>query len=155
MIRNYLKIAFRHIIKSKVYALINIAGLSIGIACALIIMVYVAGELNYDGFHKDAGRIYRVVRIMPDIHGPSTRNPMAPAMNEDFPEVEQAVRTWKLTESAILEAGNRKFHQSGILFASPGFFRFFTYRFIEGKAANPENYSGMNSISARGKADCI
>ncbi len=64
MLSNYFKIAIRNILKQKFYSLINILGLSVGIAACLLIVLYVKFELGYDRFHADAERIYRV-----DLHG--------------------------------------------------------------------------------------
>jgi len=60
MLKNYLKIAWRNLVKNKVHSLINIAGLSIGMAACLLILQYVGFELSYDRFNKNAGDIYRV-----------------------------------------------------------------------------------------------
>jgi len=60
MIRNYIKTALRIMLRQKAYSSINIAGLSIGIAASLLIILYVADELSFDRFHKDGNRIYRV-----------------------------------------------------------------------------------------------
>ena len=60
MLKNYLKIAVRNIKRNKIYSFINIAGLAIGIACCLLILLYIQDELSYDRFHKNADRIYRI-----------------------------------------------------------------------------------------------
>ncbi len=62
MIKNYLKIALRTILKHRVFSAINLFGLAVGIACFIVIMLYVKDELSYDGFHTDADRVYRVVK---------------------------------------------------------------------------------------------
>ena len=98
MLKNYLKTALRIIKKQRVYSLISIAGLALGMACCFIIFIYLIDEMNYDSFHNDSDSLFRLVRKMPDIHGPSTRNPMALALKENFPEIELAVRTWLLNE---------------------------------------------------------
>src|SRR6476659_7969158 len=61
MLRNYFKTAFRNLARNKIYAFINIAGLSIGLACAMLIMLYVKDEVSFDKFHKDVNHIYRIV----------------------------------------------------------------------------------------------
>ena len=61
MFRNYLKTALRNLLRNKTYAFINVAGLSIGLACAMLIILYVKDEVSYDRFHKDVSNIYRVV----------------------------------------------------------------------------------------------
>ena len=62
MFKNYLKIAWRNLIKNKLYSIINITGLSVGVACSMLIFLYVSNELSYDEFHKDAEQIYRTTR---------------------------------------------------------------------------------------------
>ena len=90
MIRNYLLISFRNLVKRKVYSLINILGLAVGLAAVILIFLFVNNELSYDSFHKDADRIYRIAWMSGQ---PQTRtpHPMAEAMVNDFPEVESAV----------------------------------------------------------------
>lgn len=61
MIRNYIKIAWRNLLRNKVYALINILGLSLGLACAMLILLYVKDEVSFDRFHENGDNIYRVV----------------------------------------------------------------------------------------------
>lgn len=62
MLKNYLKIAFRNLLKHKAYSFINIAGLALGMACGIMILQWVRFELSYDAFHPNAERIYRVVQ---------------------------------------------------------------------------------------------
>ena len=61
MFKNYFKIALRNLLRNKIYAFINIAGLSIGFACAMLIILYVKDEVSYDRFHTNVNNIYRVV----------------------------------------------------------------------------------------------
>ncbi len=137
MIKNYLKTAIRIIKKYKVYSLICISGLAIGMACCFVIIRYLSDELSYDTFHKDPQSIYRVVRMMPDIHGPSTRNPLAPALKENFSEVELAVRTLLIQDPYTFRVKEKSFRQEGILFADPDFFRVFTFNFVSGSSNAP------------------
>ena len=90
MLRNYLKIALRNILKRRVYSLINIAGLSVGIAASIIIFLYLEDELSYDRFHEKSENLYRVAWFSDD---PQTRtpHPLAQALVKDFAEVESAV----------------------------------------------------------------
>lgn len=142
MIKNYLKIALRNILKNKGYAFINISGLAIGMGVCLLIAVWVMDELSYDRHHPNSDRIYRIVSHS-EIGG-VTRNysmsppALAPAMASDLPEVEGFVR--------IFNAGNdrgsfkvayqdRHFEDSGIYFADPGYFKLFNHEFIRG---NPQ-----------------
>jgi putative ABC transport system permease protein len=132
-----LQTALRILRKQKVYSFVSISGLALGMACCFVILVYLYYETSYDAFHHDADSIYRLVRRMPDIHGPSTRNPMAPALKENFPDIELAVRTWPLSDPHAFMVNEKKFNQEGILFADPDFFRLFTYDVLYGNANNP------------------
>ena len=132
MFRSYLQTALRNMLKHWSYSLLSILGLAIGLACCFIIILYLAEEASYDDFHRDSASVYRVVRQMPDVHGPATRNPLAPALKQNFPEIELAVRTWLLREPYTFWLGEKDFRQEGILFADREFFRLFTYEFITG-----------------------
>jgi putative ABC transport system permease protein len=144
MIRSYFQTALRIIKRHVLYSSISIAGLALGMACCFVILVFLSAELSYDDFHREADSIFRVVRKMPDIHGPSTRNPMAPAMKEEFPEIELAVRTWPLPDPYTFRVGEKAFRQKGILFADPGFFRLFTHEVLFGDPIHPlENPSSI------------
>ena len=134
MFKNYIKITFRNILQHKLYSFINISSLAVGFVCCFVILLYLANELNYDTFHKDSGSIYRLVRKMPDIHGPSTRNPMAPALKENFPEIEYGVRTWPLSDQFTFRIQDQNFRQEKILFADPDFVKTFTFNFIAGNS---------------------
>ena len=96
MIKNYLKVAFRNIRRYKGYSFINIAGLAIGLACCLLITVWVLDELSYDGFHENAANLYRVEE---DQHYSGrtfyvyvTPYPLGPALKAEIPEIMDATR---------------------------------------------------------------
>ena len=96
MFKNYLKIAFRNVKKHKAYAFINIAGLAIGMACCILIVSFIATELSYDRFHKNADRIYRL-GLDANLGGnqilmPISTAPAAPALIQDYPEILDAFR---------------------------------------------------------------
>jgi putative ABC transport system permease protein len=99
MLRNYLTIAVRNLLRHKGYSAINIAGLSIGIACCILILLFIRHELSFDRFHKKADQTYRVVQetrmsgAKPSFTG-GTDGALAPALLREFPEVQQAVRMW-------------------------------------------------------------
>ncbi|GAH84454.1 unnamed protein product, partial [marine sediment metagenome] len=105
MFKNYLKIALRNLFKYKVYSIINIFGLSVGLACCILIMLFVRDELSYDKFHRNADQIYRVVvefkyKDRPD-HFANTQAPLAPALLNEFPEVLNAVRFARRSEVLV------------------------------------------------------
>src|SRR5215471_4573548 len=96
MLQNYLKIAWRNLVKNKSFTIINILGLSLGISVCLIIMLFVQDELSYDRFNKKSDRIYRLV-FKANINGGKISEsvimpPVAAALKNDFPEVEEATR---------------------------------------------------------------
>ncbi|CAN5921963.1 ABC transporter permease [soil metagenome] len=96
MLQNYLKIAFRHLLRHKGYAFINIFGLAVGLACCLLMVLFVLDELSYDRFHEKGDRIYRVVMEVQrgDVVSKSlfVHKGLAPMLQEELPEVEVAVR---------------------------------------------------------------
>ena len=101
MLSNYLTTALRNLLKHKGYSLINILGLAVGTGSCLLLLLVARWETSYDTFHPDADRLYKVVRStrMPDgtlEYGFRTYGPLGPALEEDFPEVESAIRFWSI-----------------------------------------------------------
>src|SRR5690349_20725485 len=98
MIRNYLKVGARNLWKNKVFSLINIAGLAIGLCCFLLIAIYVLDELSYDRYNKNADRICRANADIlfggNDLRIPQTSDMMGAALAADFPEVESYTRVF-------------------------------------------------------------
>ena len=96
MLRNYMVVALRNLVRHKLYSAINILGLAVGMACSILMLVYVRHELSYDGHHQNADRIFSVIRD--DIRGAKVRWPrrvsgaLPLAMKDTFAEVEQAIR---------------------------------------------------------------
>src|SRR6187455_3125009 len=96
MIKNYIKVAVRFLMKNKTYSFINIIGLAVGTLCCLYILLYVEVQYSYDKHHKDAENIYRIttwLALTGDKHNNGTSSPpIAPAMKNDFGEVKQFTR---------------------------------------------------------------
>jgi putative ABC transport system permease protein len=138
MLTNYLKIAIRNLLRQKVYAVINVFGLAIGLLCCLIILLYVQDELSYDRFHEKADRIYRMVLDLGMPTGTnelaSTPSALTPALLQDFPEIEQAVRFYKYFGGASVSHGDKRFQEDSFFFADAAVFDMFTYRFLAGDA---------------------
>ncbi|MDZ7646862.1 MAG: ABC transporter permease [Cytophagales bacterium] len=109
MIRNYLKTAVRIMLRQKGYSLINIAGLSLGVAASLLIILYVVDELSYDRFHANATSIYRIGfkgRLQGnDFNMASSPAPVAEAIAREIPEVKAVVRfgLWRTTPMSYQE----------------------------------------------------
>ncbi len=96
MLKNYLKIAFRNLLKQRFYSVINVLGLAIGLAACLLITLFVLDEISYDRYHSNADQIYRA-RLSYSLGGqsgdfPIAAAPLARTMAETYPEVENAVR---------------------------------------------------------------
>ncbi|MGK7370391.1 MAG: ABC transporter permease, partial [Candidatus Halalkalibacterium sp. M3_1C_030] len=103
MFRNYLQVAIRNLTKRKGFAFINILGLAIGVACCLLIAVYVFNELSYDRFHTNADRIYRITQTTTtsakEEKGASTPFPVAPTLEVDYPsQIAHTVRFFDMQE---------------------------------------------------------
>ncbi len=136
MIRNYLKIAVRNLLKHKVFSIVNVLGLSLGIAACLTIFNYLHFERSYDTFHNKAERIYRVPMEITEKGGAVqtfafTYPPVAPAMKQDFPEVEEAVR-WR-RQGGVIRAGDNIFSESGqIYFVDKEVLKLFDFPFVKG-----------------------
>lgn len=142
MLKNYLRITIRNLQKNKWYSLINIIGLTIGITASLIIFVYINQELSFDKFHKDADRIYRVIRESESATGididKSVPYPVIGALKNDFTEFE-ASTLYHSDDRPLAVVGNEKFVVDHVLFADSGFFKVFSFEVISG---NPEKDLG-------------
>ena len=137
MIKNNIKIAFRNLIKYKQYSLINILGLAIGLACFVLIMLWVQDELTYDQFHKNADNIYIVFRNDTKKLDASTSRLLAAALKNELPEVVNATSFAPLPEpfKVYIEYQNKGFEEN-IAFAESQFFNIFSFSFNEG---NPQS----------------
>jgi ABC-type antimicrobial peptide transport system permease subunit len=134
MFKNYLKIAWRNIQHSKGYAFINIAGLGIGMAASILILIWVQFELSLDRFHENSDRIFAVWRnteMQGEIFsGDYTPAPYAPTLKDLFPEVEEAIRITEW-DPQLLTVGENSFYEEST-FTEPGFFKIFSFEAIEG-----------------------
>jgi putative ABC transport system permease protein len=137
VLKNYIKIALRNLWKHKGYSFINIAGLAVGVACALFILLWVQDEFSANSCHVNARRIYRVEQ---DQHGDAgafhvnvTPYPMGPSLKAEIPEVEQAVR-WTSPGTLLVRYGDKAFFESGARAVDPEVFRVFTFPLVRGEA---------------------
>lgn len=135
MVKNYFLIAFRNIIKNKLFSLVNILGLTFGMGSALLIFLWVNDELSVDKFHPKVDRLYRVMENQTYSGGKiftfaATPGPMAPFIKEKFPEIEMASRfTW--SETGLFQVGDKSFKESG-RYADADFLQMFGYELISG-----------------------
>jgi putative ABC transport system permease protein len=135
MVRNFIKIAFRNIIKQKLFSFINILGLSIGLAASLFVLLYVNDELSYDQFHTDIGKMYRmdlVGRISgQELQTTNSSPPLGPAMVNEIPEIKSFVRLQNMNE-IIVRNESETFIENEVLQADSNFFSFFDFALLEG-----------------------
>lgn len=135
MYKNYFKIAWRSMLKQKLYAFVNIGGLAIGLTCFILIYLYVQHELSYDQFLDNNDRIYRVYQKQPgneylgtDRYAFTTVG-LAPTMMSDLPEVEHA--TLLRNQTALLSFDDNHYYEDG-LWADPQYFDVFRHPFVQG-----------------------
>jgi putative ABC transport system permease protein len=156
MIIHYLKIAMRNLAKQRVLALINVLGLSIGLACFSLFLLYAVNEFGFDRFHKNSANIYRVNswRQAMNGRGPGGTTylpmPLGPAMKQDFPDVENYVRIKEGGEESFVRADD-KVSRVKITFADPQFFSVFSFKLLTGNPATALQNLG-NIVLTREKA---
>jgi putative ABC transport system permease protein len=138
MLKNYLKITIRNLSRQKGYAFLNIAGLSVGIACALLIILVVQYEFRYESHHENADRIYRINVEHTQLERPfkSTYSPvpLAPAMAEEVPEVIQFARIAELRQVQVARE-DRRFYEENMRFVDAGILEMFTFPLVAGDKA--------------------
>lgn len=157
MFKTYFKIAWRNILRNRTHAVINIAGLAIGIAASLLIFVVIRYELSYDSFQKNYSRIYRVVTNTVHEDGSEDENPGIPTpavemLKNEFPQFEKVIAVNAGTGHQVtalganpntdVAASKKLIENDNIAFTQPDFFEMFSVRWIEGNGAalkNPEN----------------
>lgn len=148
MIKNYFKTAFRTLAKNKGFTVLNVLGLSVGLATCLLIVFYVVDELSYDRYNTQADRIYRVtVKAKLNGHEGSYASSEAPLLNalKDFPEIEKSTRlipTSSLFISAQkyrIKKGTENLQEKNVVFAESGLFDVFTLPMISGSPSTSLN----------------
>ncbi|HSZ33870.1 MAG TPA: ABC transporter permease [Puia sp.] len=138
MILHYIKIALRNLSRQKVLSFINVFGLSVGIACFSLFLLYSINELNYDNFHKNGNNIYRVIGWFAGDkdHEPggdaSSYTPLGPAMKKDMPGIENYTRFQEGWGEHFVKVDG-KVTRSSMSFADPQFPNIFSFNFIAGK----------------------
>lgn len=140
MLKNYLLVAVRNILRHKVYAITNIAGLSVGMACCILIYLWVNYELSFDRYHENANRIYRLAT---DLDFGKMRGRYAVSnyiagkkLVKDYPEVERSARFQKAPFKILLQYKDKKFYEDNIFVADNTVFNIFTFPLIKGDPKN-------------------
>ena len=134
MLKNYLKTALRNFWRQKTYSLINITGLSVGLACSFLIFLWVSHELHYDRFQAEGDQLYRAMRnyyTKERIYTWSANPmPLAKGLEEEYPEITHAVLiNWN---QHLLSRGEDIIFRERGLYAGPAFFQIFTFPLLQG-----------------------
>lgn len=149
MLKNYLLLSFRNLFKQKGLSLINISGLSIGLACFILFLLYALNEFSYDRFHSNGENIYRVYRWTEAMQGDKASGdvympmPLGPAMKEDLTDVKEYVRFREGWGDNFVRSGDEVLRLP-ISFADPSLFNVFSFPIVSGNRSNP--LKELNSI---------
>jgi len=152
MLTNYLKIAWRNLLKNKIFSFINITGLATGLACFLLIALYVADELSYDRYNEKAGRIFRInsdIRMGgTDLKLAVCSDPMGATLKKDYPQVESFVRFYNSNGSKLIKKGNDYIDEQKVAYADSTLFDVFTLPAVEGNTKTALNEPNTVVITA-------
>jgi len=133
MIKNYLKISWRNLLRNKGYSFINIFGLGAGMTICLLIMIYIVDETSYDKHHKDSKRLFRIASEVKGEKWVGTPAPLSEGLKIDFPEVEQTTRLLRFpgTDNVLLrfEPNKKQFFETNMFYVDSTFFQLFDYDF--------------------------
>ena len=133
MLQNYLKIAFRSLLRQKGYSFINIAGLSVGLTCTLLICLHIADDISFDRFHTKSNRIFRFTQWKEDSQMPANTAPAwAEVFQSDIPHIEATTRIYEGLTETLMSVGDKKMYDTGIRFADPNIFEVFDFPFLQG-----------------------
>jgi len=143
---NYARIAFRYILRNKVYSFINLFGLALGMACCFLMMMWVTDELNWDRFQSNIDTLYRLEQDQPTpqgyFHVNVTPYPMGPALKEEIPEVKDATRIANL-RSVLIRFGSKAFYENNASSVDASYLTMFSFPLVEGNVesalATPES----------------
>ena len=135
MFKNYFKIAWRNILRNKMFSFINISGLAVGMTCCILMSIWIINEFNYDKFHENIDTIYGAV-FDQNFEGEkwrisSTPIPLGPALSEEFPEVLAAARVWFFGQ-ILMNHKIKSFNEKNVYFVDPSFLQMFSFSFLNG-----------------------
>src|SRR5208282_4535981 len=144
MLKNFFIVAFRNLLRNKAFSIINISGLVIGMASAILILLWVHNEMSYDNFYKNSNRLYQVWYSNKGNEGIScwnvTTKMLAPALKKDYPDIEKATRVF-WDEAFLFTVGEKKMNVTGNM-VDPDFLTMFQFPFIKGDMNTALNHPG-------------
>ncbi|NCU04945.1 MAG: FtsX-like permease family protein [Chitinophagaceae bacterium] len=156
MFTNYIKIAWRNLLKNKTFSLINIIGLASGLACFILIALYITDEISYDRYHEKANRIYRVhsdIRFGgTDMSLAVSSDPMGATLKKDYPQVEQFARIYASEGTKLFKKENEFITEEGVVYADSTLFDVFTFPALAGNlktALNEPNTVVLTESTAK------
>lgn len=137
MLKTYLKIAWRNLLRNRTFSFINITGLSIGLGCFLLIALYVLDELSYDRYYNKAGNTYRINEDArwggQELRVAETSDMMGPILKEDYPEVQEYTRIYSHSgDTKLIKKGNEYITEKRVAYVDSTFFNVFTFPALEG-----------------------
>jgi len=154
MLRNFLKVSIRNLVRNKTYSLINILGLSIGMACSIIIFLFILDELSYDRYHDNANNIYRVGIDASmqgnQMQGYVTGSPLGRTFVSEVPEVIKSTRIVRMQfndSETVVSYGDIKFVEERLFFVDSTYFDMFNVEFISGDSRKVLNSPNMIVIT--------
>ena len=146
MLKNYFVIALRNLRKYKLFTVLNIIGLSTGMACSILIFLWVANERSYDAFNKDAGQIYRVAGNVAGVKSAVVPPAMGPSLKKQLPQITNQARI--AIQQRIVTVGNQKFDEKNIFLADSTFLQIFDYPLVDGSRSNAMAYPNKALITS-------
>ncbi|MEP7142389.1 MAG: ABC transporter permease [Ferruginibacter sp.] len=137
MVKNHFKTAWRNMVKNKIFSFINVIGLTIGLTSFLLIALYIFDELTFDGFHKNAKNIYRVIDHKISAGGKESKTAgagyqVSEKSKTDFPEIKDAVRLVTFGRSNVSAVENTNVFYEDFTIANPGFLTTFDFKLLQG-----------------------
>lgn len=144
MLMNYIRITLRILKRQKVYSFINIAGLTLGLACFILISLWARHEMSYDRFHVKKDSLFRILNAIDNGNiGASVSYALGPGLKRKYPEIEDSCRVWPWQRSLVTYK-DKKFDELNIYLTDPSFFTMFTFPFVKGNAKTA--LSDLNSL---------
>ncbi len=152
MLKHHIKTILRNVVRHRSSSVINVTGLAIGMACCLLISLWIIGEYSYDDFHGNIQNIRKVFTVGSSGDNPATPAPLAAALLEQFPEIEAAIR-YEPFFTSLISYEDKRFYEDNIVATDPGFFEIFSFPLLSGNPATAlENtYSVVLTQSAARK----
>lgn len=156
MFKNYIKVAFRNLFKRKVYSIINIAGLAVGLTCCILIALFIVDETSYDKFHKKSDRIYRITRDFwgtngnLNLHLGHVAPPIGPLLKQHFPDIQEVTRMFET--SSLLKVKEQSFLERNGFYAEQSTLNIFDFQVTKGQAStalSKPNTVMLSSILAK------